>query len=105
MVVIVDNFAEKLPTHLFLFHCAVFQDPAVLQAISAQQHEPQIADAATSTVAATDILPAPQSQVTGFNHYVSIAILCHLFDFAVLSNSVDLKLSAMYCLNSQSHQM
>ena len=52
--------------------CSVFQDPAVLQAISAPQHEPQIADAASSTTTAPADLPASQSQVTGFTYYIPI---------------------------------
>jgi len=51
-----------------------FQDPAVLQAISGQQPESQIADATnTSPAATTATLSTPQSQVMGF-------ILC-ILDF------------------------
>jgi len=68
----VYNFAEKLLGHLLL-HCALFQDPAVLQAINAQQHEPQIAEATSSTAATTATLPASHSQVpvTAFTHCIS----------------------------------
>ena len=42
--------------------------------MSAQQHEPQLADA-TSTAAATSAVPAVQSQVTGslYIHYHSVS--------------------------------
>jgi len=57
--------------HITVLHC-FFQDPAVLQALSAQQHEPQIADATSSTAATTATLPTPQSQVTGFTYCIMV---------------------------------
>ena len=73
------SVAEMLQGHLLLL-CALFQDPAVLQAISTQQHEPQMADATSSTAATTATVSAPQSQVMCYIYCKCILILCQLFD-------------------------
>jgi len=39
----------------------------VLEAMNAQQHEPQLADATSSNAAAATTVPAGQSQVTGLS--------------------------------------
>jgi len=53
---------------------APFQDPAVLQAMSDQQQQSQIADATTSTPTATPTLPASQPQVTIFTSWYYAAL-------------------------------
>ena len=89
MLSVVDCSSQQKVTENIALHCslcALLQDPAVLQAINTQQHEPQMTDAPSNAAAsATAAVPAAQSQVFTASVHVSHSLVSFIvcFQFAI----------------------